>query len=172
MPTNTYEVLDKVIEGGGALGYPMHNDYNGAKQEGFSYYQLTQKNGRRFSAKSAYINPIRKTRQNLTIETGAFAQRVIIEDGKATGVVIRQSGVERTITANHEVILSAGAVQSPQLLELSGIGQGGRLQALGIDVVRDLPGVGENLQDHYISRLTYELKGLDSLNELTKGSDW
>lgn len=169
MPTNTYEVLDKVIEGGGALGYPMHNDYNGATQEGFSYYQLTQKNGRRFSAKSAYINPIRKTRQNLTIETGAFAQRVIIVDGKATGVVIRQSRTERTITAKREVILSAGAVQSPQLLELSGVGQGSRLQQLGIEVVRDLPGVGENLQDHYISRLTYELKGLDSLNELTKG---
>lgn len=169
MPTNTYDVLDKMIEAGGALGYPMNNDYNGAKQEGFSYYQLTQKNGRRFSAKSAYINPIRKSRPNLTIETDAFAQRVVVKDGKAIGVVIRQSDQERTVMAKHEVILSAGAVQSPQLLELSGIGQGARLKALGIDIVHDLPGVGENLQDHYISRLTYKLKDVDSLNELTKG---
>lgn len=169
MPTCRYEVLDKVIEAGGALGYPMNNDYNGASQEGFSYYQLTQRNGRRFSAKSAYINPIRKVRKNLTIEIKAFAQRLIFDGNRATGVVFRQSGQERTISARREVILSAGAIQSPQLLELSGVGQGARLKKLGIEVVHDLPGVGENLQDHYISRLSWRLQGLNSLNELTKG---
>lgn len=169
MPTTRYEALDKVIEGGGELGYPMNNDYNARSQDGFSYYQLTQKNGLRFSAKNAYINPIRKLRENLTIEVNAFAQRVIFDGTRASGVVIRQAGQERTISARREVILSAGAIQSPQLLELSGVGQGDHLKALGVDVVHDLPGVGENLQDHYISRLSWKLRDLDSLNELTKG---
>jgi choline dehydrogenase len=166
--SETYEALDKIIAAGGELGYPTHHDYNGADQMGFAYYQVTQKNGRRCSAKTAYINPVRH-RKNLKIETRALAQRVLIEDGRAVGVVIRQSGSERIIRARREVLLSAGAVQSPQLLELSGIGSGARLQELGIAVVRDLPGVGENLQDHYISRLTWRLWGIKTLNELVKG---
>ncbi len=167
-PTVTYDTLDRVIAAGGALGYPTDNDYNGAAQAGFSYFQLTQKNGRRFSAKTAYIDPVRH-RANLTIETRAFAQRILFEGRKATGVAFRQKSAMRTVTARREVILCAGAVQSPQLLELSGVGQGARLQELGIEVVHDLPGVGENLQDHYISRLTWRLQGLSSLNELTRG---
>ncbi len=167
-PTVTYDTLDKVIAAGGALGYPTHHDYNAASQAGFAYFQLTQKNGRRFSAKTAYIDPIR-SRKNLKIETGAFAERIDFDGDHAAGVTFRQRGRVRTVTARREVILCAGAVQSPQLLELSGIGQGARLQALGIPVVRDLPGVGENLQDHYISRLSWRLQNLSSLNELTRG---
>lgn len=169
VPTVTYEALDKVVQAGGELGYPTNTDYNGAEQAGFGYFQVTQRKGRRFSAKNAYLDPIRDSRRNLHIETRAFAKRVLIEGGRATGVVFEQRGQERIFKARREVILAAGAVQSPQLLELSGIGQGALLQKLGIPVVHDLPGVGENLQDHYISRLTWRLKGLDSLNQLTRG---
>lgn len=167
-PTVTYDTLDKVIEAGGALGYPMHNDYNGASQSGFSYFQLTQKSGRRFSAKTAYVDPVRR-RKNLHVETGAFVQRIEFNDARATGVTFLKGRQHRTIRARREVILCAGAVQSPQILELSGIGQGAHLQSLGVDVVRNLPGVGENLQDHYISRLSWRLNGLSSLNALTRG---
>lgn len=166
--TSRYEVLDRLIEAGGALGYPVHNDYNGASQAGFHYHQTTQKDGRRFSARRAYLEPA-EGRSNLEVETNAFVRKVIVNDRRATGVLIWQDGQERIIPARREVILSAGGVQSPQLLELSGIGQGARLQALGIPVVRDLPGVGENLQDHYISRLTYRLQNTESLNEMTRG---
>ncbi|MCK5778126.1 MAG: GMC family oxidoreductase N-terminal domain-containing protein [Rhodospirillales bacterium] len=166
--TVRYDTLDKVIQAAGELGYPMNVDYNGADQEGFAYFQVTQRHGRRFSAKNAYLDPVRR-RENLHVETHAFAQKVVVENGRATGVVIRQGGKERTIRAKREVILSAGAVQSPQLLELSGIGQGDRLKDLGVDVVHDLKGVGENLQDHYISRLSWRLRGLDSLNQSTRG---
>lgn len=168
-PTERYPVLDKLIEAGGALGYPMHSDYNGASQAGFSYSQVTQKNGWRCSTKKGYIDPIRAQRKNLRIETRAFVKKVIIEDGRAAGVIYTRHGRDVTLKAKREVILSAGAVQSPQLLELSGIGQGARLQALGIEVVRDLPGVGENLQDHYIARLCWRLEGVKSLNQTTRG---
>ena len=168
-PTERYPVLDQVIEAGGALGYPMHDDYNGASQTGFSYYQVTQKDGWRCSTKKGYIDPVRARRKNLRVETGAFVKKVIIEDDRATGVVYNRHGRDVTLRANREVILAAGAVQSPQLLELSGIGQGARLQALGIGVIRDLPGVGENLQDHYITRLCWRLQGVESLNQMTRG---
>jgi choline dehydrogenase len=166
---NTYGILDQVIEAGGEMGYPVHHDYNSDSQAGFFYYQLTQKHGRRFSAKHAYLNPV-AGRQNLTIEKRAFAKKVAVTDGRATGVVYERGGREVTVAARRAVILSAGAVQSPQLLELSGIGQGERLRALGIDVVKEMPGVGENLQDHYVARLTWRLRdGTESLNQLTKG---
>jgi len=168
-PTERYPVLDQVIEAGGALGYPMHGDYNGASQIGFSYSQVTQKNGLRCSTKKGYIDPIRVQRKNLRVEPRAFVKKVMIEDNRAVGVVYNRYGRDVTLRARREVILSAGAVQSPQLLELSGIGQGARLQALGIEVVRDLPGVGENLQDHYITRLCWRLRGVKSLNQMTRG---
>ncbi|MGJ3261030.1 MAG: GMC family oxidoreductase [Rhodospirillales bacterium] len=166
--TVKYDTLDKVIQSAGELGYPMNVDYNGADQEGFAYFQVTQRHGRRFSAKNAYLDPVRH-RQNLNVETHAFVQKVIVENGRATGVVINQRGRERTIRAKKEVLLAAGAIQSPQLLELSGIGQGELLRNLGIEVVHNLKGVGENLQDHYISRVSWRLSGLDSLNQLTRG---
>jgi choline dehydrogenase len=169
MPTVRYDTLDKVIASAGELGYPTDVDYNGADQEGFAYYQVTQRHGRRFSAKNAYLDPVRGRRKNLHVETGAFAEKILVEDGRAVGVVFRKNGKERIVRARKEVVLAAGAVQSPQLLELSGIGQGALLQKLGIDVVHALKGVGENLQDHYISRVSYRLSGLDSLNQLARG---
>lgn len=166
--TVKYDTLDKVIQSAGELGYPMNVDYNGADQEGFAYFQVTQRHGRRFSAKNAYLDPAR-SRQNLNVETHALVRKIIVENGRATGVVINQRGRERTIRARKEVLLAAGAIQSPQLLELSGIGQGELLRNLGVEVVHNLEGVGENLQDHYISRVSWRLSGLDSLNQLTRG---
>lgn len=103
---------------------------------------LRKKHGRRCSAKNAFIDPIRARKKHLVIETRAFAKKILIENGRAVGVVFTQNGQERTIRAKREIVLAAGAVQSPQLLELSGIGQGANLQSLGIDVIRDLKGVG------------------------------
>lgn len=170
VPTERYPVLDRLIGAGGSLGYSSNHDYNGASQAGFSYFQVTQRKGRRCSAKKGYIDPIRAQRKNLHIETRAFVKKVVVTDKRADGVVYESRGREVSLKARREVILSAGGVQSPQVLELSGIGQGARLQTLGIDVVRDAPGVGENLQDHYISRLSWRMKpGTDSINRLTKG---
>lgn len=166
--TATYPTLDKVIAAGGELGFPTHHDYNGASQDGFAYYRVTQRRGKRFSAKNAYLDPVRR-RANLHVETYALAKKVLIEDGRAVGVAYDHKGKVREVRAVREVILAAGAVQSPQLLELSGIGQGDRLQSLGIDVVAENAGVGENLQDHYISRLTWRLQGTESLNQATRG---
>ena len=168
-PRNRYDILDKVIEAGASLGYKANHDYNSDSQAGFFYYQLTQKNGRRFSAKHAYLDPARK-RSNLKIMLRAMATKILINDSQAQGVEFMSRGRAGSVIARKEVILSAGAVQSPQLLEVSGVGQGKRLKALGVEVKKDLPGVGENLQDHYIARLSWRLmRGIVSINQLTRG---
>lgn len=169
LPRTRYPILDQLMRAGGSLGYPVEHDYNGAAQAGFGYCQVTQREGRRFSVRSAYIDPIRSKRSNLDIRPNAFVKRVLIEGARARGVVIEQGGREQEIRARREVVLSAGAVQSPQLLEVSGVGDGERLKALGIPVVHHSPGVGENLQDHYISRLTWRLKNTQSLNQMVRG---
>ena len=167
---NRYDILDKVIKAGSSLGYVPEHDYNSGSQAGFFYYQLTQKDGRRFSAKHAYLDPARN-RTNLTVWTRALAKRILIKDGRAWGVTFRKQGRDNIVAARAEVIISAGAIQSPQLLEVSGIGQGERLRSLGIGVVNDLPGVGENLQDHYIARLSWRMTpGTISINQLTRGA--
>ena len=144
------ELVDAFIRGCGDLGIPANDDFNGARQEGAGYLHLTTRNGRRHSAASAYLKPARG-RANLTVRTGAHVSRILFEGKRAVGV---QYGSEKVLAA--EVILSAGAIQSPQLLQLSGIGPAGLLSSLGIPVVADLPGVGENLQDHLALRLIYK----------------
>ncbi len=167
--TETYELLDQVIKAGGEIGYPINTDYNGAIQDGFGYYQLTQKNGRRFSAKKAFLDPVRQ-RRNLHIEMHAHASEIVFTGLSAAGVKYRvKQAHDKQARARREVILCAGAVQSPQLLELSGIGQAGRLKKLGISPIHDLSGVGENYQDHYISRLQYRVNRPITLNEKTRG---
>ena len=155
MVRNKYEALDLVIKSAESLGYPHNPDYNGHDQHGFGYYQVTQKNGVRHSAKKAYIDPIR-TRKNLRIITRAHVTRLVI-DGKVIGVEYQSAGKRHGITAGREVILSAGSIQSPQILELSGIGKPEHLSDLGITTTHQLNGVGENLADHYISRLSWRL---------------
>ena len=137
------------------LGIAQVDDFNTGEQEGVGYYQLTTRNGRRCSTAVAYLRPA-QGRANLRIETDAHAMAILFEGTRACGVRYRQHGQVRTVRARREVILCAGALQSPQLLQLSGVGPAALLRQFGIGVVRDLPGVGENLQDHLQIRLIYE----------------
>jgi len=134
------------IQAASEAGYPATSDFNGARQEGFGYYQVTQRNGRRCSAAVAYLRPVRK-RSNLQVLTHAHATRILLDDGRATGVEYRRRGHTEKAHAGR-VILAGGAINSPQLLMLSGIGPADALRTVGLGVVHDLPGVGRNLQDH------------------------
>ena len=144
---DTHEMLDAVIAAGEEIGYPRNDDYNGASQEGFGYFQVTQKNGRRHSAARAFLHPVRG-RANLRVEIHAHVLNIVFEGKRAVGVVYDRTGERREVRAGREVILSAGGVQSPQILELSGVGRPELLKEHGIDVLHALPGVGENYQDH------------------------
>lgn len=135
------------VEAGIEAGIPLTNDFNGPEQEGVGFYQVTQKQGMRHSAAVGYVHPI-MNRPNLTLQTDALATSIIFNGSRAVGVTYVQNGEKREATANKEVIISGGAINSPQLLLLSGIGPADQLKALGIPVVTDLPGVGQNLQDH------------------------
>jgi choline dehydrogenase-like flavoprotein len=138
---------ERFTQAGVQAGYPRNPDFNGAEQDGFGPYQVTHRNGERFSAAKAYLTP-HLSRPNLQVLTGAQVLRVRFEGGRAVGVDVWMGGAERTLKARREVILSAGALQSPQLLMLSGVGPGAHLQALGLPVVHHLPGVGQHLHDH------------------------
>ncbi len=135
------------IEAGREAGYLETADYNGYQQEGFGPMHMTVRNGVRASAANAYLKPVRG-RDNLTVVTGALTERIVLEGKRAVGVAYERNGVPRTVLAAREVILAAGSIGSPQLLQLSGIGPGAVLRAAGVEVAHDLPGVGENLQDH------------------------
>ncbi|MAU45443.1 MAG: choline dehydrogenase [Yangia sp.] len=149
-------ICDAWIAAAQAAGYPYNPDYNGAVQEGVSYFQLTTRNGRRCSAAVAFLNPAR-SRPNLQIITRAHTQKVLVEGGRASGVVYRdEAGALHTVRAEGEVILSSGAIGSPQLLMLSGIGEASQLREHGIEVLRDVPAVGKNLQDHLQARLVFK----------------
>jgi choline dehydrogenase len=167
-PTTSHPVSEAVIEACQALGLPAR-DPNGPEQEGVSWYQLNIKHGTRCSAAVAYLHPA-MNRPNLRVETKALASRVIFEGQRAVGVEFTQGGERRIARANAEIILAGGAINSPQLLQLSGVGSAELLRSNGIDVVADLPGVGENLQDHYATAATYRLQaGTMSINELARG---
>ena len=142
-------IYSAAIEAGAQAGYPLTEDFNGFRQEGFGPYQLTIHDGQRWSAARGYLHPA-LNRPNLTCLTGARTTRIIIENGRATGVEIHEdkTGKRRTIMADGEVLLCAGAVQSPQILQLSGVGDPEMLAQNGVPVVKALKGVGANLQDH------------------------
>ena len=142
-----HPLFDAFIEAGQEAGYPANPDFNGAEQEGFGRYQFTIRNARRWSTAAAYLRPA-LSRSNLTVETEALTQRIAIANGRAEGVVYRQGGREVTAHAAREVLLAAGAVNSPQILMLSGVGNADHLRGHGIAPVVDLPEVGRNLQDH------------------------
>jgi choline dehydrogenase len=150
-----HELIEAFIAGAGQCGVPRNDDFNGATQEGVGYYQLTTHRGWRCSTAKGYLAPARR-RANLVVRTGAQATALCLQGRRATGVKYRQDGVERQADAKAEVLLAAGAIQSPQLLQLSGIGPAGLLQQHGVTVQHALPGVGENLQDHLQLRLAYE----------------
>ncbi|RQT36632.1 GMC family oxidoreductase [Burkholderia contaminans] len=151
-------------------GLPVTDDFNGAEQEGVGIYQVTQKNGERWSAARAYLFPHMQTRGNLTVETGAQVRRIVFDGKRAVGVEVTRGGNVETVWAKKEVILSAGAFQSPQLLMLSGVGPKDELERHGIEVVADLPGVGENLQDHPDFVLSYKTNSLDALGVSVRGA--
>jgi choline dehydrogenase len=168
--TERHPVSDAVIDACEQAGIPRNDDVNGPVQEGACYYQLTVKNGQRHSAAVAYLKPAMK-RANLTVLTNALVHRVVFEGKRAVGIDYEIKGEVRRAHADGEVILSGGAVNTPQLLELSGIGPGKVLSEHGIGVIHDNPTVGENLQDHYVVGLRYRLKpDVVSVNELTKGT--
>jgi choline dehydrogenase len=168
MVRDRYEALDLVIKSAKSLGYPNNPDYNGHDQHGFGYYQVTQKNGVRHSAKKAYIDPIR-SRPNLRIITGAHVTRLTLDGKRVTGVDYRIGNSDHHLDAGREVIVSAGAIQSPQILELSGIGDPNHLSSIGIAPQHQLDGVGAHLADHYISRLSWRLNQDLSINHLSRG---
>ncbi len=135
------------VKAGQQAGYPVNTDFNGAEQEGVGMYQVTHKNGERFSAAKAYVTP-NLSRTNLHVITGAHTTRILFEQKRAVGVEYQHEGQVKQLKASREVLLCAGALQSPQLLMLSGVGARADLLKNGIAVVHDLPGVGQNLHDH------------------------
>ncbi len=160
------DVMTRAFEEAGA---PVSTDLNGTTREGVARVRLNARNGVRVSAAVAYLHPAMK-RPNLTVQLRAHATRLLFEGRKAIGVEYVQGGVRKQVRARREVILSGGAINSPQLLELSGIGDGERLRALGIDVLVDRPRVGENLQDHYAAMVRARMKpGSAGFNELSRG---
>ncbi len=162
------ELLDAFIDAAVDQGHPRNKDYNNGHQEGFGYFQVTQKNGERWSCARGYLDPIRN-RPNLKIETDALATKVLMAGKRAVGVAYTKGGVTIEARANREVILAAGAVKSPHLLELSGIGNPEILSPLGIPMVHALPGVGENYRDHYAPRMNWRVKLPVTLNERSRG---
>ena len=166
-----HPLCEAFMEGAGELGIPRNLDYNGSSQEGISYVQRTTYRRRRVSTARAFLNPAKK-RSNLKVVTNAFVTRILLDNKKARGVEFSKGGRGgelSQVSAKKEVILSGGTINSPQLLQLSGIGEGALLRSLGIEVVHELAGVGENLRDHYAPRFCARVKGIETINEQSKG---
>jgi choline dehydrogenase len=166
-----HPLSEAFIAGAMSLGIPRNSDYNGESQLGINYAQRAILKGRRVSAARAFLHPAMK-RPNLTVRTRAHATGLIFEGKRAVGVRYRKggrNGPEIEVRARREVILSGGAFNSPQLLQMSGIGPPALLQSLGIEVRHALPGVGENLRDHYAPRFAVRVKNMDTINERSRG---
>lgn len=159
---------DALIEAGQQAGYPVTPDFNGASQEGFGRYDLTIADGSRWSTATAYLRPV-LGRRNLTVITAARTTRIVVERGRAVAVDFLRGKTPQRVDVAGEVLLCAGAVQSPHLLQLSGIGDPERLRAAGIATVHALPGVGENLQDHLDVIMNWSTRGLVTAFSATRG---
>jgi choline dehydrogenase len=164
---NFHPLSARIIDAAGQSSIGMTDDYNGAEPSGIGKAQLFYRYGRRSGGDAAYLGPARK-RPNLRVETGAAVQRILMEERMAVGVVYHQNGTLKEIRGG-EVILSAGAIGTPHLMELSGLGQADRLRSIGIDPVHDLPAVGEHLQDHYLVFVVQQLKGVRGLGAELSG---
>jgi choline dehydrogenase-like flavoprotein len=162
-PRVSWPILDAVREAGVEIGIPKIDDFNQGDNEGSGYFEVNQRRGRRWSAATAFLKPILK-RPNLRLEIGAHVERILFQGRRAAGLRYSQHGVSREARGRGEVILSAGAIGSPQLLEVSGVGAPDRLKAIGAPVVHALPGVGENLQDHLQLRAIFGVTGARTLN--------
>jgi choline dehydrogenase len=164
----THQLCDAFIDAAEASGFPKNKDYNNGNQEGFGYYQVTMKDGKRWSTARAFLDPARN-RPNLKIETDALVANVILEGKRCVGVAYSVHGQKREARVNREVIVSCGSVQSPGVLEHSGIGQPELLRKHGIEVRHELKGVGENYGDHFAPRMNWRVKDMATLNEQTRG---
>jgi choline dehydrogenase len=151
------------VDAAGQLGAPRRTDFNSGEQDGAGFLQFTIRGGVRCSAYDAFVAPIRN-RPNLTVMTGAQVERVMIDNRRVTGVVCRRAGRRVDLKASREVILAGGAINSPQILMLSGVGPGSHLRDFGIDVVHDLPQVGQNLHDHAYANIVYDSPPAYSMN--------
>lgn len=167
-PRDRDELTDAFLTAAVKAGYRENPDYNCGDQEGFGYYQVNHVAGRRSSAVGGYLEPARK-RPNLTVLTDAHVGLLRFDGRRCTGVAYRRDGAEHTAHCGREVIVSAGTVQSPQLLELSGIGSAQVLGEAGVPVVHHLPGVGENFRDHYAGRLRWRVRRPITFNERSRG---
>ncbi|HEX3367911.1 GMC family oxidoreductase [Phenylobacterium sp.] len=164
-PRMRWDVLDAFADAAALASIPRVDDFNTGDNAGTGYFQVNQRAGVRWSAAKGFLKPVLK-RPNLKLETQAQVSRVLIEDGRAVGVTWTRDGQVFEARANAEVIVAAGAVATPQLLELSGIGDGARLSGLGVEIVKHLPGVGENLQDHLQLRPYFGVSGVATMNAL------
>jgi len=156
------------VEAAQQAGHPLTRDYNGKVQEGVGYAQMTRKGRFRGSTAQTFLRDA-KGRPNLEILTGAPATRLLFEGKRCVGVAFKRGGQESQALAAREVILSGGSINSPQLLQISGVGPGEHLKSIGVEVLHDAPGVGNNLIDHYAVRITHRVKDLISINQLSRG---
>src|SRR4029453_1903092 len=166
-----HPLCEAFIEGAVSLGIPRNPDYNAAGDEGVAYGPRPTTNGRRVSAPTAFLHPARR-RPNVTVRTHAHSTELLFEGKRCVGVAYSyggRGGESRSVRAVREVILSAGSYNSPQLLQLSGVGPAGVLKTPGIPVRHALAGVGENLRDHYAPRFTVRVKNIDTINERARG---
>jgi choline dehydrogenase-like flavoprotein len=155
------------VQGCMDIGMPLNPDFNSGKQEGTGFYQTTTRNGKRCSTAVGYLRPALK-RKNLELRTGITVSRIIVENGKATGIEILDGNTKKILHAASEVILTAGAIGSPKLMMLSGIGPAAHLRSVGVDVQHDLPGVGHNFHDHFSTDVTWVLNGPHSYDKYKK----
>jgi choline dehydrogenase len=160
-----HPLCEAFIEACEQAGLPRTNDFNGASQEGAGYFQLTTRNGRRWSTARGYLKPARK-RPNLQVTSGALTTRILFEGRRAVGVEYMKDGGKHTARANAEVIVSGGAFNSPQLLQLSGVGPADLLRQHGIEVIADMKGIGADLQDHYQARFNYRCNTRNTMNDM------
>jgi choline dehydrogenase len=160
-----HPLCEAFIDAAQQAGYPRNDDFNGPTQEGAGYFQLTAKNGRRWSTAVGYLREARR-RSNLVVETNALASRILFEGRRAVGVEYRQGDTTRTARASGEVILAGGAFNSPQLMQLSGLGPAELLRSHGISVTADMPGIGEDLQDHLQVRIQYRCTEPITMNDV------
>lgn len=168
LPRERDELCDAFLTAAAKAGYPANPDYNSGDQEGFGYYQVTQSSGRRSSVLGSYLKHARR-RPNLTVVTAAQVTGLRFSGSRCVGARYNRRGTQHEVYCGREVVLSAGTVQSPQLLELSGIGPDEVVRAAGIRVVQHLPGVGENFRDHFATRLRWRVRQPITFNERTRG---
>jgi choline dehydrogenase len=163
------DLTHRFVEAAQQAGFAFTPDYNGKTQEGVAYSQMTRRGKWRGSTAQTFLREARH-RANLKVETDAIATKLLFDGKRCTGVAFRQGGVDRQETASREVILCGGAVNSPHVLQISGIGPAAHLHSIGVPVLHDLPGVGANLNDHYVIRISHRVRGAVTINQLARGA--